>query len=385
MFLTVSAYDAAERAAEETACNRAIEASKPGTFVIRGYPTRIRRDEDLWRFVDVMHELGEEPSYRQALGGLTEDEFALFREATEGVAAMTRARFGRVMVPKGSLVRAFISYRHIRMISDPATTTVFEFGSGSGYLGALLGLAGYSYAATEIAHGFYLAQNALWTHLFGDRVVELATDPRSFGDIRRLPQGTILHVPWWKFTVPDADRIAFPADVVTANHALCEMHDTAFKYALRLGLRMLGGPDGIKYFFIEGPGADDLRNRQQMHEGFQAAGYSPVFLDFPIEIFAPTRHGAALHESAPAAPEPSNKPTGLGRLFGKTKPSVAPAPAQPVSKVAGRIGRGRERLAALPRVPFEAVRAYQQEILGGAPLFTEDEQLLRFAYGRDDW
>lgn len=379
MHLTVEQYDQAEKIAEGKCCNRVIEASKPETFLIRGYPTRMSQDVDVLRYIDAMHELGEEFAYEQLLGGLTVDEFELFCTITKGVAELTQENYGHMVLPKGALARAFYAYRNISFISPP-DTTVFEFGSGSGYLGLLLGLSGFNYAATEITQGFYLSQSVLWRHFFGDRFIELVSDERDFKTLDRLSGGEIVHVPWWKFSTPDADEINFQADVITANHAMCEMHTTAFKYALRLGMRMLRGPGWKKYFFIEGPGADDLRNHQQMCEGFAAAGFERVFGDFPIDIFSPKFLGVDLWE-------PSGKPATAehsARRFFRRGPSQ-PTPAAEISKIEKRIVDGRESIGAGKRIGFAEIRSFQKSVMQSEQIFTDDERFLRFAYGTDHW
>lgn len=361
--LSVDTYNLAEKEARETMPNRIIEAGTPATFALRGYPTVINSDKKLLRYVDAMHELGEEDIFRGELCGLTQEEFDLFRQISKVVAEFTEDRFGHRTIPKGGLVRAVLSYRHIRFISPPETTTVFEIGPGSGYLGALLALAGYRYAATDVTQAFYIFQSNLWGHLFGDRVVELAAAQENLEDFEELPPGTVLHVPWWKFNVPNPEDIRLKIDVATANHSLCEMQDTAFRYALRLFHACLGGPEGLKYFFIEGPGLDSMRTYQQMLEGFAAADYVSVFKEFPIDVFAPAAHGDALYEAA----------------------SGEDSPADRISSVESRIVNGRQGLEEQKRVSFEEMRAFQSELMGGADILNDDEKFLRFAYNTDNW
>jgi hypothetical protein len=378
--LTTESYDLAENDALTRAPNRVIEAVLPGTFAIRGYPVRVTTDDALWRYVDVMHELGEKADYTEGLGGFTRDEFDLFKRISETVAEMTEARFGRRILPKGGLVRAFVAFRHIRFLSDPAETAVFEIGPGSGYLGALLALDGYRYAATEITQGFYLAQSALWHHLFGDRFVELATDPRDLKDFQSLDAGAVMHVPWWKYYVVDADDVRLSVDVVTANHTLCEMQPTAFRYALRLSIDALDSAPGLRYFFTEGPGADELRDRQQMYQEFLAAGYVPVFEELPIEVYTLAGPDDRLYEPVvPAAAESDDAESD------DAASDEAASPPERRSRVEAGLIAGRQSLAAMERVSLQEVRAFQHDLMGSTDIRTDDEKFMRFSYGADRW
>jgi len=134
-----------------------------------------------------MHELGEKRGFDRDLKGLSLEEFELFKQISKAVIEMTASRFGKRILPKGALLRAFASFRYIRSIAAPQETTILEAGPGSGYLGALLALVGYRYAATDIAQGFYLQQSNLWEQLFGDRLVELATSPQDLSELEILP------------------------------------------------------------------------------------------------------------------------------------------------------------------------------------------------------
>jgi hypothetical protein len=343
--------------------NRIIEAGTPATFALRGYPTEVHSDKMLFRYVDAMHELGEQDAFCDELGGLTEEEFDLFKRISKAVAEFTEQRFGQKAIPKGGLVRAFIAYRYIHLISPPETSTVFEIGPGSGYLGALLAMAGYRYAATDVTQAFYIFQSNLWGHLFGDRLVELAATKESLEGFEELPPGTILHVPWWKFNSSTPENIRLKIDVATANHAMCEMQDTSFRYALRLFHNCLGGPEGLKCFFIEGPGLDSMRTHQQMCEGFAAADYVSVFKEFPIDVFAPANHGDALYEPS----------------------SVGDAPPHRLNSVEARIQAGKARMEKQKRVSFEEMREFQSELMDGADILNDDEKFLRFAYNTDNW
>ncbi|MFQ5515861.1 MAG: hypothetical protein ACE5FG_15745, partial [Myxococcota bacterium] len=278
-------------------------------------------------------------------------------------------------------------------------------------------------------------------HGLGDRLVELAQDSRQLREFKELPSGVLLHIPWWKFHVVDADRLSLSLDVVTANHALCEMHPTSFNYTLRVSHRFLQALEGLKYFFVEGPGAPELRDHRQMVEAFLEAGYVSVFQEFPVDIFSPVQPNDSLYATRLDGREPPLRPAGAAaappeeegegpapssaerlqgvrrvalralrhparttrtaaqRLLGRSPRQRSPVatPSDPVAsdpapqndrkqtKINVRIADRRAALVGEERVSLEAVRRLQRSLLEGAALQTDDERFLRFAFGRDHW
>jgi hypothetical protein len=363
MPLTVDAYNAAEAAAEVNTPNRIIEACRPETFIRLGYPTSVNADQAVWRFADAMHELRDRDDYQSLLGGgFTEPEFEIFKKISAEVASLTERRFGRRLLPKGALTRAFISFRCIRAISEPGTT-VFEIGPGSGYLGALLGVTGFNYVATDVTQGFYIYQSILWEHLFRDKFIELATDPRGLDKFGALAPGTILHVPWWKYNVDRPQNLKLDAQVVTSNHALAEMHHVAFMYALKLSRSWLAYP-GLRYFFIEHPGAELTRTREQIKTAFKDLKYELMFEEWPISVFATNNHGYSCYEARqePAPEEPNAVASNL---------------------IAERLVANRSKLVNERRISFEAVTELQRNLMGGGDTRNPDECYYQYIFGDD--
>lgn len=413
MTLTVQDYVRLEAAAEASVANRIITACRPGHFLQSGYPTAVRDQAALGRYFDVMHELRDSGDYVTLLNGFSPEEFDLFRAVSEQAAAFSEGILGRRMVPKGALTRAMLSFRHIRWLSpDAEATTVLEIGPGSGYLGALLASTGYRYVASDIAQAFYLHQSQLWEYLFGGRLIELASDPRGLDGFGDLAPGTILHVPWWKFMVARADAIGLKTNVVVANHALCEMSEASLYYTTALARQMLAGADGLSYFFVEGPGAQDLRNRRTMYRHFEASRYVRAFGDGGlIDVFVPGskadrlitegRKGVWVPSAYPPPPpdglanpryplwligktfDTLKRPGGLERLIDR---AMTPFDKNRIYKFKGNqlstaIETGRATHAAGRRIPFEQVRAFQAEIARGADILTDDELFLRYTFG----
>ena len=80
--LTVKEYEARENEAVAALPNRIVEMVNPVVFASEGYPTRVRNDSELWKYLDVMHETRFERDFATLFGGgMTEQEFALLQRA----------------------------------------------------------------------------------------------------------------------------------------------------------------------------------------------------------------------------------------------------------------------------------------------------------------
>ena len=56
MYLTVKNYDLSEKEGKKNLSNRFLQAFQPVTFDKAGYPTRIESEDEVYRFLDTMHE-----------------------------------------------------------------------------------------------------------------------------------------------------------------------------------------------------------------------------------------------------------------------------------------------------------------------------------------
>jgi len=415
MALTIKGYNAAERAAMDRLPNRITESCRPELFIKAGYPIEAADESGLYRYVDVMHENRDAADYQNLLGGFTAEEFELFKEISGQVGDFSQQRFGRRMLPKGALTRAMLSLRHIRMLIPPGAA-VFEVGPGSGYLGVLLATAGFRYGACDIAQGFYLYQSHLWQHLFGERLVELADDNREFTGYGEIPPGGLLHVPWWKYTTPQAEQIDTPIDMYVANHALNEMNLYSLCYTFRLSHQLLSKSPRHGYFFIENAGGQALRTCATTFHYFFEAKFARAFEDGGvIDVFAPAQRMQMLVASPAAAHALSRLRSRLGHLSNEIKrhggvvrtaakvlrclgsakarermqqaakhmseSASVPAPAETV--VHRQIIEGRASLEKQSRVPFEAVRAFQRAQMPGGDVRSEDERFFQYVFGKD--
>ena len=158
-------------------------------------------------------------------GTITEQQFGLLRRVAQVAHEFSQQSFGLNLTTRGSLLRALNAYQHTADIFGGSPAKVFELGPGSGYLGCLFILNGWSYAASDIAQAFYLFQNRLWNHASGGKVKDLASEPDWDG---KISPGEPVHVPWWEFyKLFESGVPAF--DVVTCNHASRRCTPTAWR------------------------------------------------------------------------------------------------------------------------------------------------------------
>ncbi|MEG4914777.1 hypothetical protein [Microcoleus sp. B7-D4] len=295
--LTVAEYDHAE---EEAICllpNKVVEAFQPFAFAKTGYPFRISRDSALLKYVDVLHELRFETIFSNMLGGgLTTKEFDLLKRLTTLVCNFSEIQFGQKSLAISALLRQFCTLRHIQYLCGNEHPSIFEFGPGSGYLGALLMLEGYPYAATDVAQAFYLYQNRLWDYITGKMNVNFSEWGSQTGqkELKNLLPGDVTHIPWWEFV--KFNQVTLPTfGIVICNSALCEMSRFSLKFSLiisKMLLRMeaMNSQLPIKAFVVEGWGAEWTNSIGSVGNTFNSLGYYQAFADHLITVFLPEKN-----------------------------------------------------------------------------------------------
>ena len=240
--MNVAEYDEAEKAAV-----RRLPNLVTGAFLPEFYTSRAYDQSQLWRHMDAMHEGRKEYNWG-LLGGLTADEFLRFCRITKCVDSLAQNLCDRRMQATTTLLRAIYQARLVTAF-NPAS--VLEVGPGSGYLGAMLMLAGYRYSAVEVSQAFYLCQSNLWE----------AVGLRPH-----------VHFTWWQW----ADEMPTRAELVTANHVLCEMHPYAVGF---LAYRAKG--IGMKNLILDSWGLQRIPSESVIRK-FKEFGYSVS--DFGKEV-----------------------------------------------------------------------------------------------------
>ena len=375
--LTVTQYEARENEMISQLPNRVVEMVNPVVFQTEGYPTRVRDESELWKFLDVMHETRFERDFAGLIGGgITEAEFALIRKVAQLAHSFSEEYFSRSLTTRGSLLRAVNVFRHITDAFCDKPARIFEVGPGSGYLGCLLILSGWSYAATDITQAFYLLQNRLWNYATNGKLWDLAEDGVRDRD---LSPAHPVHVPWWEFYQFLGAKVPL-VDVVTCNHALAEMHPNSLAYTLRVAREMLKG-DGTKLFAFEGWGFEKFIPRSRITELFYRFGFRLVHNDDEIVVFCPADNACA----NPSFGLPSRPPIKewlkdeLKRRLGIPFGSARFSPPRTFLKgnvICQRLLEARNRRSSQVSINLERVNEFYKELLASDDYRTPDERFL---------
>jgi hypothetical protein len=116
----------------------------------------------------------------------------------------------------------------------------------------------------DAAQAFYLYQKKLWSDIFG-------SDYFDYSESTSRPDSAkVTHIPWWQFanlSIPIPD-----VDVVTINHALCEMHPQAVK-TIFARLYSAWGDTDKKLVLAESMGYDYFKRKHAMYADIRSAGF----------------------------------------------------------------------------------------------------------------
>lgn len=126
MDLAVEDYDRIELDEIAKTPNLALEAFQPHQFESTCFPTRIRKEKEFWRYVNLNSTLQFEPNFESQLGTLTPQEFDLAKDLTTKIARFTEERFGRKMLSRANVINSINVLRHITYIYGDARPRVFE-------------------------------------------------------------------------------------------------------------------------------------------------------------------------------------------------------------------------------------------------------------------
>ena len=269
--LDVATYDAAEKTAADRYGNRVLQAFYPEMFVTLGYPVRVARTDQLWRYIDLMHETLTRFNITHLLKGLTTEEFDLFKRVTRIVDEHATRQFGMRAHATAALLRALHALRLIKIVTGDSRPTVLEIGPGSGYLAMLLVMEGYPYIGTEVVQAFYLHQNHMLSQV-AKNLRELVIENGDVLTVEQPTAGTAIHLPWWKWITLRPENVKLSAGIMTSNHVLCEMHPSSMAYLSVVGPRILSNYPGGGKFIFEGWGYDLLHSREAVARKFAEHG-----------------------------------------------------------------------------------------------------------------
>ncbi|MDB4805119.1 hypothetical protein OAH16_00790 [bacterium] len=342
--------------------NRIIEAFHPIIFQQLGWPFLIRHERELFRYVEGMHEERFDEFSEFLDNRLTIREFDMLQRLTGLMCDFTESRFHEMDFARSSVLASLNVFRHIGYLSGNQPLRVFEFGPGSGYLGAMLILEGYPYASTDITQALYLYQNHSWNFFSDGKVTEGVTQEIDPGILASIPGGSVVHVPWWEFVQLRPDEV--PAfDIVTCNHALTEMHPDSLRFCLLMSRALLKRSDSsLPAFVFEGWGYATPDDIERTCKTFQEFGFSMIHSDWLITIFVPKVANNSVQSPERIKAVPAIRE---GRLVGYQaayESSASPYHSQnPLSRA---ILSGREGFEETGMVPMDQLKVLYTALLG---------------------
>ena len=375
-YLGVSEYDSQEKEALASMPNRVVLAFMPVTFNAEGYPSRVNHERELFKYMDVMHELRFDHDFQHLLGGgLTQAEFDLLSRLSRKALDFCAQRFGQQAVPRSAVLRMINLMRHLRYLYGERKPRVLEIGAGCGYLGAMLTMEGHGYAATDVAQAFYLYQNQLWNFFTDGRVAEWARP----GEQGTVAQDQVLHLPWWEWVRATPAALG-EFDVITCNHALCEMHPDSLSYSLKLAKALWQGKRQGKAFVFEGWGLERYHGIDTVMQRMAREGFALVHYDPMITVLVP----AEGPDAAGAQELPRKVQRQILVMRGKElesqtasensfEPQFFHAAGNPLSQA---IQQGRAQDESRRTVTLDHLREFYHSLLPGADLLTADERFM---------
>ena len=313
-----------------------------------------------------MQETRFEHDYSNFLGGITETEFELLQKLTSLVCNFSEAQFQRKGIARSSLIRMINVLRHIQYLFGDQHPRILEIGPGCGYLGAMLMLLGYPYAATDVTQAFYLYQNHLWDFISGGKIFE-GVKQEINSVLREIPTGSVVHFPWWEFVKLRPESVP-QFDVITCNHALCEMHPDSLRFILKIVHScLLNSQEIVKAFIFEGWGwKSPLPNKvgsvAEAADIFYRFGFSLVYNDSKITVFAPSGTPNAVN----CCPWEELSTSYVPHYFSALK--------NPLSQA---ISLGRQKDKNVEKVKIDTVNRFYSDLLGSTDHLTPDEHFLK--------
>ncbi|CAB4659798.1 unannotated protein [freshwater metagenome] len=279
----VEKYNKAERAGRATVSNRAIESFSLELWNTMGYPFKVDSESELWRYHDVMQE-GRFNRNLELIGEYTDHEFDLVTKTAKQILAFSERHLPIRNSGKHALTRSLYQYQLLmkhRPCDGPLR--ILEIGPGSGYLGLLLANDEHQYFAMDAAQAFYLYQKKLWSDLYG-------SDYFDYSESSSRPDSAkVTHIPWWQFanlSIPIPD-----VDLVTINHALCEMHPQAVK-TIFARLYSAWGDTDKRLVLAESWGYDYFNRKETMLMDIRSESFDALRITNSITTFRPNKKSA---------------------------------------------------------------------------------------------
>ena len=296
----VDKYNQAEQAGRATVSNRAIEAFSLELWNTLGFPFKVDSESELWRYHDSMQD-GRFKQNLRLIESCSDHDFELVTKTAKQILSFSERELTIRNSGKHALTRSLYQYQ-LLMKNRPhdGPLRILEIGPGSGYLGLLLANDGHQYFAMDAAQAFYLYQKKLWSDIY-------RADYFDYSESTSRPDNAkVTHIPWWRFanlSIPIPD-----VDIVTINHALCEMHPTAVK-TIFARLYAAWGNNEKKLVLAESFGYDYFNRKETMLKDIRTASFAIFRGGDQIGIFRPNKASAKAQQI-----ESSKTPTFTARI-----------------------------------------------------------------------
>ena len=287
----VETYDHLERQMRSRLPVPEVQAFQTTTFDRIGFPGRIERIEDVIRYVDWCCHPGANaffvPDARlEAMCAhliFSETERDLMRTLSKSTAAFTR-RLGRETHPilvHTAQIGPFRILCELQRRLGGGPLSILEVGGGSGYLSALLAMAGNTVITSDNSQGLHLFQHCLFEECFGDRYGNWL-----HGHADALSKQIQL-LPWWDYL--DLRRNHdMTVDVAISNNNLGEMNPNALAYTVRVAKQLMQRSK-VKLFVFTSPGTPMHQDINGIHAAFLRAGFKAVISE-PFRAYVPAEH-----------------------------------------------------------------------------------------------
>lgn len=358
MNLLVEEYNEKELEGKKDLPNRFLEVFQPSGFEKIGYPIRVNSDDELWKYIDVMHELRLEEYYKEY--GITYEEFELLKKITSDILNFSKKNFNKSIIAKAPIINAINLYRQVDRLykfneNSNDKPKIFEIGLGSGYLAAILHMNGYKVYGTDVTQGFYMFQNKFLNFISENNVYEMAYTENDF---KKIKEG-IVHIPYWKLY--DLKDNVFNVDIFVANGCLCEMSRNSLLYYLALSKEMLK-QSKYKLFVFQDPGACFFRKSGELVFEFYNMGYKLIHSDNNIIIFTTDDQNSIDNND-------------LIKIYKENYFGNNYIENNNISK---KMNECRKNMRDVKKVPYDELIGFYRSIIDEKSFYSPDEVFLKF-------
>ncbi|WP_027186529.1 hypothetical protein [Desulfovibrio inopinatus] len=263
-----------------------------------GFPVRISTFQETRPLLNTMQE-GRFEKLQDELGGLEPADVTTLRDACIELVTFQRRHYpgNNVVIPLDTMLAMLVVYKKLTAVA-PGFRSILEVGPGCGYLSFFLkGHPGLqNYTLTESCESFYILQDAVNRHVFGEGFQQMIhAEPveewfiRDDDPLQKVFTMTSMeavkkarHYPWWRLGDIAASQNSF--DVVNSNANLLEFNPDALRDYLSLFHRTVKA-EGV--FFVHCFGCETPeKNRLYLYENLYQAGFAPLFISHGAHIKA---------------------------------------------------------------------------------------------------